>query len=526
MYNISIRFSHLAASMLLAVLASSAAAAPFDSKITITRRGSQPSETLTEQHYTGLVRLEQKFVSTEPARLTGEELSFEPGARSAWHENPMGQAILVTSGKMVVQEENGPLEEAFPGDVVTFPPKIKHWFGAAPDTAMSALIMAEIANGQPVNWLEKVADEQYKATSTNKTSKHLAINRAGSLPSNKANQKNFTGDARTDALFSAKDGSNAYGAIVTFEPCARTDWHSHPMGQTLIITSGRGYVQEPGGPRHELRQGDIAWTPSDVVHWHGAAPDTAMAHIALSERVEGRAVAWGTKVTDDEYGATNTHQLPLKQQKIALIAAFTANGDMDRLKQVLVEGLEAGLTVNEIKEVLIHTYAYAGFPRALNAINAFIVVMDDREKAGIKDIYGPEASTTAMNKDKYQYGHDVLAKLRDPKYVPGTAVTAPKPRYETFTPTIEVFLKEHLFADLFSRDVLDYQNREIATVGVLSNLPGANAQFRSHTALAMTQGASEEQMRHLFTMMGSYLGKGRSDNALSVLKEITASRKK
>lgn len=331
-------------------------------------------------------------------------------------------------------------------------------------------------------------------------------------------------------LFSAKDGMNAYGAMVTFEPCSRTDWHSHPAGQTLIIASSRGYVQRLGGPLHELRQGDIAWTPADVLHWHGAAPDTAMAHIALSERIEGQSVAWGAKVTDEEYGFANPNEMPLKMQKIALIAAFTANGDIDRLKSVLVEGLEAGLTVNQVKEVLIHTSAYAGFPRALNGINVFIAVMDEREKQGIKDEYGPEASEVKTDKSKYEYGHDVLAKLRDPSFQPGPAGSLKRPangpRYETFTPVIEIFLKEQLFADIFMRDVLDYASREVATVGVISNLPGANAQLRSHIGLTMTQGFTEEQMKHLFVVMGNYLGKERGDNAMAVLQQIIDSQKK
>ena len=362
----------------------------------------------------------------------------------------------------------------------------------------------------------------------------IRILRGGGLPSVAANPKNFTGTVRTDAIFSPQSPSRAYGAVVTFEPCARTDWHSHPTGQTLIVTSGRGYVQEQGKPAHEIHTGDTAWTPPDIVHWHGAAPDSSMTHIALSERIEGKAVAWGAKVTDQEYTqatakaySTGTaKEMPARLQKIALIAAFTASGDMERLNTVLVEGLEAGLTVNEIKEVLIHTYAYAGFPRALNGINAFIAVMDAREKAGIKDTHGPEASPLVTNKSKYQYGSDTLATLRDPKYVPGKSATAPKPRYEAFAPTIEVFLKEHLFADLFSRDTLDYLSREIATVGVISNLPGANAQLRSHIGLAMTQGANEEQMRHLFLVMGTYLGKERGDNALMVLQQAMDAQKK
>lgn len=515
----------------LTALAHAAASAPeSDGQITVWRRGQQPSIQGSTENYIGSVRIDGQWKTEAPARLVGETLTFEPGARTAWHDSPGGQSIIVTSGRGYFQEENGPIETANTGDVVTFPPKVRHWFGAAPGTGMSAMVVATAISGKSVNWRDNVTDAQYTNIATDNQSKHLRINRSGSLASGKANPKNFTGDARVDSLFSATKESDAYGAYVTFEPCARTDWHSHPMGQTLIVTTGRGYVQRQGGPLHEIRQGDIAWTPADVVHWHGAASETAMTHLALSERAQGKAVAWGAKVTDKEYGAVNPNVMPDRYQKIALISAFTASGDVDRLKGVLVEALEAGLTVNEVKEVLIHTSAYAGFPRALNGINTFIAVMDEREKQGIKDVVGPEASSVTTDKSKYEYGHDTLAKLRDPSFQPGPAgslkLPAQRPRYETFAPTIEVFLKEHLFADIFIRDVLDYRSREIATVGVLFNLPGANAQFRSHTGLAMTQGFSQQQMKDLFTVMGSYLGRERGDNALMVLQQAMDARKK
>ncbi|MDL2315581.1 cupin domain-containing protein [Desulfovibrio sp. OttesenSCG-928-A18] len=524
----------LALLLLMAVLAGLAHAAESDGQITVWRRGEQPSIQGSAQNYTGSVRVDEQWKTEAPARLAGETLTFEPSARTAWHDNPGGQSVIITSGRGYFQEENGPIEIASAGDVVTFPPKVRHWFGAAPNTGMSAMVVATAIDGKSVNWREKVTDAQYATAAPGnfggKQSRHLAINRSGSLASGKANPKNFTGEARVDSLFSATKESDTYGAYVTFEPCSRTDWHSHPMGQTLIVTSGRGYVQRQGGPLHEIRQGDIAWTPADVVHWHGAAPETAMTHLALSERVQGKAVTWGANVTDKEYGAVNPNIMPVRYQKIALISAFTANGDADRLKGVLVEALEAGLTVNEVKEVLIHTYAYAGFPRALNGINTFIAVMDEREKQGIKDVVGPEARTVTTDKNKYEYGHDTLAKLRDPSFQPGPAgslkLPAQRPRYETFAPTIEVFLKGHLFADIFIRDVLDYRSREIATVGVLFNLPGANAQFRSHTGLAMTQGFSENQMKDLFTVMGSYLGRERGDNALMVLQQAVDAQKK
>lgn len=530
MHHNALKSMPLALLLLMAVLAGMAHAAESDGQITIWRRGEQPSMQGSVQNYTGSVRVDENWRTEAPARLAGERLTIEPGARTAWHDNPGGQSIVITSGRGYFQEENGPIEIANAGDVVTFPPKVRHWFGAAPDTGMSAMVVTASISGKNVNWREKVTDTQYTTLAPDKQSKFLTLNRSGSAASGKANPKNFTGEARVDSLFNATKESDAYGAYVTFEPCARTDWHSHPMGQTLIVTTGRGYVQRQGGPLHELRQGDIAWTPADVEHWHGAAPETAMTHLALSERTQGKTVTWNAKVTDKEYGAVNHTIMPARYQKIALISAFTANGDVERLKSVLVEGLEAGLTVNEIKEVLIHTYAYAGFPRSLNGINAFIEVMDEREKQGIIDVTGPEASETKTDKSKYEYGHDTLATLRDPSFQPGPAgslkLPAQRPRYETFTPTIEVFLKEHLFADIFIRDVLDYRSREIATVGVLFSLPGANAQFRSHTGLTMTQGFSEQQMKNLFTVMGSYLGRERGDNALLVLQQAVDARKK
>lgn len=520
----------LALLLLVTMLAGMAYAAESDGQITVWRRGEQPSMQGSVQHYTGSVRIDAQWQTQSPARLAGETVSFEPGARTAWHDTPGGQSVMITSGRGYFQEENGPIEIANAGDVVTFPPKVRHWFGAAPNIGMSAMVAITAISSKNLNWHEKVTDTQYMAAASGTQSRHIVINRSGSLASGKANPKHFTGEARVDSLFSATKEADAYGAYVTFEPCARTDWHSHPMGQTLIVTTGRGFVQRQGGPLHELRQGDIAWTPADVVHWHGAAPETAMTHLALSERAQGKAVAWGAKVTDKEYGAVNPATMPARYEKIALISAFTANGDVERLKDVLVEALEAGLTVNEVKEVLVHTYAYAGFPRALNGINTFVTVMDEREKQGIKDVVGPEASEVKTDKSKYEYGHDTLAKLRDPSFQPGPAgslkLPAQRPRYETFAPTIEVFLKEHLFADIFMRDVLDYRSREIATVGVLFNLPGANAQFRSHAGLAMAQGFTEQQMKDLFTSMGAYLGKERSDNALTVLQQAVDAQKK
>ncbi len=131
----------------------------------------------------------------------------------------------------------------------------------------------------------------------------MEIVRAGSKPSAKGPEAWFTGSVRVDPLFNAFDPARAQGASVTFEPGARTAWHTHPLGQTLIVTAGYGWVQREGGPVEEIRPGDVVWFPPGEKHWHGATPTTALTHIAIQEQLDGKAVEWLEKVSDAQYGA-------------------------------------------------------------------------------------------------------------------------------------------------------------------------------------------------------------------------------
>lgn len=131
----------------------------------------------------------------------------------------------------------------------------------------------------------------------------MKITRIGSSPSEKGPEDYFTGTVRIDAPFKTEAPARASGATVTFEPGARTAWHTHPLGQTLIVTFGKGRVQREGGKVEEVGPGDIVWFPPGEKHWHGAAPDTAMTHIAIAEADEdGKVVDWLEQVTDVEYG--------------------------------------------------------------------------------------------------------------------------------------------------------------------------------------------------------------------------------
>jgi quercetin dioxygenase-like cupin family protein len=130
----------------------------------------------------------------------------------------------------------------------------------------------------------------------------MEITRVGSQPSNKGPADWFTGIVRIDPLFQAKAPARAAAASVTFEPGARTAWHTHPLGQTLIITAGFGRVQQEGSPVEKVRPGDVVWFPPGVKHWHGASPTTAMTHIAIQEALDGKVVDWLEHVSDEQYG--------------------------------------------------------------------------------------------------------------------------------------------------------------------------------------------------------------------------------
>jgi quercetin dioxygenase-like cupin family protein len=129
----------------------------------------------------------------------------------------------------------------------------------------------------------------------------MELKRSGSQPSSKGPAANFTGNVRVDPLFGAKEPSRVSGALVTFEPGARSAWHTHPLGQTLLVTAGCGWVQSSGGPKRVIRPGDVVTCPPNEKHWHGATSTTGLSHIAIQEALDGKVVEWLEKVTDEEY---------------------------------------------------------------------------------------------------------------------------------------------------------------------------------------------------------------------------------
>ena len=219
-----------------------------------------------------------------------------------------------------------------------------------------------------------------------------------------------------------------------------------------------------------------------------------------------------------ETQTVNSQALSPKQQSIVTISAFTANGDLEKLKTALNQGLDTGLTVNEIKEILVQLYAYTGFPRSLNGINTFMGVMDERQKKGINDKMGQEASPPPAGLNRDEYGAKVRAKLS------GSDVILPPSGFQLFVPVIDTFLKEHLFADIFARDNLDIQSRELATISALASMTGTAGQLRFHLGAAMNVGLTEAQMISFISVLEAKVGKKEADSAHQILSTVLQSR--
>lgn len=335
---------------------------------------------------------------------------------------------------------------------------------------------------------------------------------------------NFTGEVWLAPL-SEKKELNVPMANVTFEPGCRNSWHSHKAGQLLIATAGIGYYQEKGQPARRLFPGDIVEIAPGVEHWHGAAPNSWFAHIAITTNPKDNAAVWLSPVNDEQYCEATTEAesryteankvLTTREQAIVAVASYTGKGDLEHLKPALVQALEAGMTINEINEVLIHAYAYCGFPRSLRAIQTFMQVVDERKADGKNDTIGREASALTDNRSRYERGRDVLAEIS------GVPADAPKAGYAVFAPTIERFLKEHLFADLFERDLLTYRERELATVSILAGVGGVEPMFGSHAAICMHLGVTPEQLSSLLNIVEMNLGKTYSEPLRKVLNQLT-----
>ena len=247
----------------------------------------------------------------------------------------------------------------------------------------------------------------------------IKIWRNASRPSRQGPAEHFTGSVHVDPLFEATAPARASGALVTFEPGARTAWHTHPLGQILIVTAGMGRVQRWGDPIEEIRQGDVVWIPPGQKHWHGAAPNGSMAHIGIVEQLDGKTVDWMEKVSDAQYGAPveaqeassdagpkpkpsqgaigdfapklaeltddvlygdvwERPQLSKRDRSLVTVAALVALNRPEQLRSHLIRARENGVTQEELIETITHLAFYCGWPNAVNAISVAKEVFDKK----------------------------------------------------------------------------------------------------------------------------------------------------
>jgi 4-carboxymuconolactone decarboxylase len=212
---------------------------------------------------------------------------------------------------------------------------------------------------------------------------------------------------------------------------------------------------------------------------------------------------------------TASQSLTPGQLSIVAISALASVGDLEQLKAQLNAGLDAGLTVNEIKEILVQLYAYCGFPRSLNGISTFMAVLDERKAKGITDKQGKEATVGSNASDKYEKGRKVLEELTK------TPQVKPAPGFGEFAPRIDAFLKEHLFADIFESGVLTYQQRELVTISALAAMSGVEPQLKSHIAISKNTGITESQLVQAAVLIEKYVNKTQANSLKKLLSKLT-----
>lgn len=246
-------------------------------------------------------------------------------------------------------------------------------------------------------------------TASLQVSQTIKVMRNGSQPSAKGRGEHFTGSVSIEPLFNENPPAHTSGGRVTFEAGARTAWHSHPLGQTLIVTAGTGWIQQWGGQVEEMRQGTVVWIPPGVKHWHGATTSASMTHIAIQESLNGKAVEWMEKVSDEQYGNSQSTSggvtgmikepsaaqkligdfdpklaeltdnvlfgdvwerpgLSKRDRSLITVAALIALNRPEQLRSHLQRARENGVTKDEVVEVITHLAFYSGWPNAINAV--------------------------------------------------------------------------------------------------------------------------------------------------------------
>jgi 4-carboxymuconolactone decarboxylase len=382
----------------------------------------------------------------------------------------------------------------------------------------------------------------------------LIISRGGSRPIRSAPAQNFTGSVQVEMLFEAPDPSDATGGSVTFEPGARTAWHTHPRGQILIVTTGTGRVQRWGDPIEEIRSGDVVQIPAGQKHWHGASPNASMTHIAITEHLDGSRVQWMEQVTDAQYNGApaapdrrapsaapppaepplqgpqpraarpsgplqqkvapgmavltddvlygdvwNRRELPLRDRSLVTITALIAIGKTTPLSGHLGRALDNGVLPNEASGLLAHLAIYCGWPSAVAALEAYDQVYTARKiDTAALGTMGPRLPVPASGAARAGAINEALAGVA-PKFLQLT--------------------RDVVFDDLWRRSDLSLRDRSLITIVALAAMGDAD-QLEFYVRRGIESGLTRDQIAEAITHLAFYAGWGRATKAMTVLATL------
>ena len=369
----------------------------------------------------------------------------------------------------------------------------------------------------------------------------MTVTRSGSQPSTKGSEQYFTGSVRVDPLFQPKEPSSISGTYVTFEPGARSAWH--PLGQTLIVTAGTGWVQKWSGEKQEIRPGDVVWTPPGVKNWHGATATTAMTHVALQASLEGKNVEWMEKVSDEQYGKKATPSgsnaaptapalgdaravspaleqytegvvlgdlwkrpgLSPRDRSIVTLAALVARGQTAGLPFYINLALDNGVKPAELSELITHLAFYSGWA---NALAAAAVARDVFAGRSIGPDQLPAASGARLPLDEAAETQRATRVAED---------------FGQTAPGVVQYTTDVLFRDLWLRPALAPRDRSLVTVSALV-AGGQSAQITFHLNRAMDNGLTKAEASETLTQLAFYAGWPNVFSALPVVKSVLEKR--
>ena len=380
-------------------------------------------------------------------------------------------------------------------------------------------------------------------------SQSIVISRVGSRPVRPAPAATFTGSAGVEMLFEPLDPSGVSGGSVTFEPGARTAWHSHPRGQILIVTAGIGRVQKWGDPIEEIRAGDVVRIPAGAKHWHGASPRTSMTHIAIAEYRDGTVVQWMEQVSDEQYDATTSQpaaqgqvrpapqpppsngppgtprpsgevqqriapglatltdevlfgdvwrrtELSPRDRSLVTISILIATGKSAVLAGHLGRALDNGVQPAEASGLLAHLAVYCGWPSAVSALDVYDKVYTARnlDSAALRAV-GPRLPAPASDVARARAAADEFGSVA-PKFVQLT--------------------NEVVFGDLWRRSDLSLRDRSLVTIVALAAM-GDDGQLEFYVRRGLESGLTRDQIAEAVTHLGFYAGWSRATRAMTAI---------